>query len=79
MVCPYCNKEMLEGYIEADGRCPLIWKQEGEKSNFDDLIEQYVFKENLLAKKTSLPFKKIHLNASKCDQCHIILIKEKHS
>jgi len=76
MICPYCNKEMIEGYIEADGRCPLIWRCKGEKKNLDALIEQHIFKENLLAPKPAIPFNKIHLSSYKCEDCGIILIKE---
>ena len=76
MICPYCNKEMLQGYIEADGRCPLIWRREGEKRTLATRIEQQLFQENLLAPKPAIPFNKIHLSSYKCADCGIILIKE---
>lgn len=31
MICPYCNQEMKEGIIEADGRKSVIWVERNKK------------------------------------------------
>jgi len=71
--CPYCQHEMKKGFIEGDGRNPLIWVEENKKRNFiskitnDDCI---VLDEAKIVHKT-------RVECNYCVQCKKIIIDTK--
>ena len=38
MLCPYCNKEMIDGNLSCDGRSSLIFSPGDKRMSFFDLI-----------------------------------------
>ena len=38
MLCPYCGKEMTPGNLTGDPRCPVRFRQEGQKLTFGDAL-----------------------------------------
>ncbi len=68
--CPYCNQEMLEGFIENTA-CPLAWTPKGKNrpflklhriGDYEDGMGKYVFPYGW------------RVNAYKCDSCNVIII-----
>lgn len=36
MECPYCKKEMKQGYLKGDGRSKVRWQEEGKRISLGD-------------------------------------------
>ncbi len=62
MLCPYCNKEMYQGFITGDGRRGATWKPE------DPLSET---KRVTVARFNLTSFK---IKASYCNTCKKMII-----
>lgn len=71
MKCPYCEEEMMEGYIYS-GKTDLCWTPVGEKSSM--LINHPNEKEVLLAKLKYL--KGCRVKVFRCNRCKIEIINE---
>lgn len=68
--CPYCGKEMKNGFVEGDGRQSLIWVEEDQKRN---IVQDMFDKKCIVIEKAGL-FHKTHVKASYCIICKKIII-----
>ncbi|WP_373844436.1 PF20097 family protein [Clostridium sp.] len=68
MQCPYCNKELISGYIYGD-RSPLMWMPE-DKKPFLGLIANGEILEN--SKKGFFEFP--NLKAYRCNDCKKMIV-----
>lgn len=68
--CPYCGKEMKNGFVEGDGRQSLIWVEEGQKRNF----LQNMSDENCIVLAKSNLFHKTRVASHYCEQCQKIIV-----
>ncbi len=71
MKCPYCEKEMQNGYIPTD-TTPAQWLPEGEKQSLFKLKYSKNCKK-LISENTSFG---IHAIAYYCGNCGIVLLNE---
>lgn len=72
MKCPYCEEEMMEGYM-YNGKEDIRWTPAGEKSSM--FINHATEKEVLLAKLNYL--KGCRIKVFRCHSCKIEIINEK--
>ena len=75
MDCPYCNKHMQNGVVEADGRQGLRWINDNQKISFT----QRLFNEgkSIIAKRNL--FGPAKLTGHRCDGCNKIIINLENS
>ena len=77
MKCPYCGKEMIQGYIWSDPLKPMVWLPEGKELSFLRDTEKTVEKKNGIYWKRK-PFgshseKRIELHI--CQNCNVGIAK----
>ena len=70
--CPYCEHEMKKGFVEGDGRQPLIWVEENQEKTFIQRIndDDYIVLVESFFHKTSVA-------SNYCDICKKIIIEIK--
>lgn len=71
MKCPYCNHEMIKGYIYS-GKTDICFTPEGENSSF--FINFPNYNEIQLAKFNF--FKGCKVKVNRCENCKIEIIDE---
>ena len=72
MICPYCNQEMKEGIIEADGRKSVIWVEKNKKRG---LISKIMKKDCIVLDKASVI--NCEVTSHYCNNCEKIIINRK--
>ena len=70
MKCPYCNKEMLVGYIH-NGNQPVQWIPNGKKPS----IFRFSAADGGVKLSNKLSLNGYNAEAFYCDACHIVVAK----
>lgn len=70
MICPYCNKEMLKGFIPANKIC-VSWLPIGTKENF---IVYNPSKYNGIKLTNNPIFKNEEVIAYNCSNCKKVIV-----
>ena len=77
MKCPYCGKEMIQGYVWSDPLRTMVWLPEGEEPSFLMDTEKNVAKKNGILWKKNLfgshSEKRIELHI--CQNCNVGIAK----
>ena len=73
MKCPYCGKEMAEGYFRISNQ-DLCWTPKGKKANL--FINKPYDYQVMLAKRSLIKF--TYIKVWRCETCQMEVINEKN-